>query len=79
MTLTCSPDVKLDMAVRVKKMLCSVKCKISNFFVLGTPYSAKANFTKGAVQKLLNAQRGEGVDDFVTYRYVNFEGQGGLL
>ena len=32
-----------------------------------------------AVQKLRNAQRGEGVDDFVTYRYVNFEGGGGIL
>ena len=27
-----------------------------------------------AIQKLRNAQRGEGVDDFVTYRYVNLEG-----
>ena len=36
-------------------------------------------FVIGAVQKLRNAQRGEGVDDFVTYRYVNFEGEGGIL
>ena len=27
-----------------------------------------------AVQKLLNGQRGEGVNDFFTYPYVNFEG-----
>ena len=33
----------------------------------------------GAIQKLRNGQRGEGVDDFVTYRYVNFEGEGGYL
>ena len=33
----------------------------------------------GAIQKLLNGQRGEGVDDFVTYRYVYFEGEGGIL
>ena len=30
----------------------------------------------GTIQKLRNAQRGEGVDDFVTYRYVYFEGEG---
>ena len=28
----------------------------------------------GAVQKLRNGQRGEGVDDFVTYRYAYFRG-----
>ena len=28
----------------------------------------------GVVQKLRNSQRGEGVADFVTYRYVYFEG-----
>ena len=33
-----------------------------------------AEFQKGAVQKLCNGQRGEGVDDFVTYRYVYFWG-----
>ena len=33
----------------------------------------------GAVQKLRNVKRGEGVDDFVTYRYVNFEGGGGYF
>ena len=31
----------------------------------------------GAVQKLSNGQRGEGVDDFVTYCYVFFEEGGG--
>ena len=36
-------------------------------------------FTKGAIQKLRNSQRGEGVDDFVTYRYVYFEEEGGIL
>ena len=30
----------------------------------------------GAVQKLRNGQRGEGVDDFVTYCYVYFEVEG---
>ena len=30
----------------------------------------------GAIQKLRNGQKGEGVDDFVTYRYVYFEGEG---
>ena len=33
----------------------------------------------GAVQTLRNVQRGEGVTDFVTYRYVYFEGGGGIL
>ena len=33
----------------------------------------------GAVQKLRNVQRGEGVDDFVTYCYVYFEGEGGVF
>ena len=36
--------------------------------------------TLGAVQKLRNGQRVEGVDDFVTYRYVYFwGGEGGIL
>ena len=30
----------------------------------------------GAIQKLRNGQRGEGVHDFVTNRYVYFEGEG---
>ena len=30
----------------------------------------------GAVQKLRNSQRGEGVNDFVTYRSIYFEGEG---
>ena len=30
----------------------------------------------GAIQKLRNGQRGEGVHDFVTNRYVYFEGGG---
>ena len=30
----------------------------------------------GAIQKLRNGQKGEGVDDFVTYRYVYFEEEG---
>ena len=33
----------------------------------------------GAVQKLRNGQRGEGNDDFVTYRYVYLWGEGGIL
>ena len=33
----------------------------------------------GAVQKLRNGQRGERVNDFVTYRYAYFEGEGGIL
>ena len=33
----------------------------------------------GAVKKLRNGQRGEGVDDFVTYRYVYLRGRGGIL
>ena len=33
----------------------------------------------GAVQKSRNGQRGEGVDDFVTYCYVYFEGAGGYF
>ena len=33
-------------------------------------------FTKGAIQKLRNSQRGEGVKDIVTYRYIYFEGKG---
>ena len=37
------------------------------------------NFWIGTIQKLRNDQRGEGVDDFVTYRYVYFEGEGGIL
>ena len=39
----------------------------------------RRNFKLGAVQKLRNVQRGEGVDDFVTYRHVYFEGEGGIL
>ena len=35
--------------------------------------------TFGAVQKLRNGQRGEGVTDIVTYRYVYFWGEGGIL
>ena len=31
----------------------------------------------GAVQKLRNDQRGEGVDDFVTYSHAYFEGDWG--
>ena len=30
----------------------------------------------GAVQKLRNSPRGEGVDDFFTYRYVYLRGRG---
>ena len=37
-------------------------------------YMDRARF--GAIQKLRNGQRGEGVDDFVIYRYVYFEGKG---
>ena len=33
----------------------------------------------GAIQKLRNVQRGEGVDDFVTYSYVYFEGEGRVI
>ena len=36
-------------------------------------------FKKEAIQKLRNDQRGEGVDDFVTYRYIYFEGEEGIL
>ena len=37
------------------------------------------NDWKGAIQKLRNIQRGEVVNNFVTYRYVYFEGEGGIL
>ena len=33
----------------------------------------------GAIQKLRNGQKEEGVNDFVTYRYVYFEGKGDIL
>ena len=33
----------------------------------------------GAIQKLRNGQKGEEVDDFVTYRYVYFEEERGIL
>ena len=32
-----------------------------------------------AVKKLRNGHRGEGFDDFVTFRYVYFEGGGGIV
>ena len=32
-------------------------------------------FHYGAIQKFRNVQKGEGVDDFVTYRYNNFKGR----
>ena len=35
--------------------------------------------TQGPIQKLRNCQCGEGVDDFVTYRYVLYEGEGGYF
>ena len=35
------------------------------------------NNTLGAVQKLRSGQRGEGVDDFVAYRYIYLRGRGG--
>ena len=35
--------------------------------------------TYGAIQKLCNGKRRERVDDFVTYRYLYFEGGGGIL
>ena len=31
----------------------------------------------GAIQKIHNCRRGEGVDDFIIYRYVYLEGEGG--
>ena len=37
------------------------------------------SINKGAVRKLRNGQRGEVVDDFVTYRHVYFEGEGGIF
>ena len=33
----------------------------------------------GPIQKLRNKWRGEGVNDFITYRYVYFEREGGIL
>ena len=53
-----------------------------NCFVLQncyTLYYTMLKPKKGAIQKLRNTQRGEGVDDFFTYRFVNFEGRGGIL
>ena len=43
---------------------------------LGRPSLTELQTMIGAVQKLRNGQRGEGVDDFVTYRYVYVEGEG---
>ena len=34
---------------------------------------------KGASKNYVTARGGEGVDDFVTYRYVYFWGRGGIL
>ena len=34
---------------------------------------------KGPSKNYVNARGGEGVEDFVTYRYVYFEGEGGIL
>ena len=37
------------------------------------------NMHKGPSKNYVTARGGEGVDDFVTYRYVNFEGEGGYF
>ena len=34
---------------------------------------------KGPSKNYVTARGGEGVDDFVTYRYVYFEGEGGYF
>ena len=47
------------------------------FWMTQQPRSLKITLL-GAIQKLRNGQRGEGVDDFVTYCYVYFEGGGGI-
>ena len=36
-------------------------------------FDCSVPFHLGAIQKLHNGKRGEGVDDFVTYRYVYIE------
>ena len=37
------------------------------------------NNIKGPSKNYVTARGGEGVDDFVTYRYVYFEGEGGYF
>ena len=68
--------------------ICKAKEKITSFgYVILPQYrdtelvSMQKNilhldFVLGTVQKLRNGQRGEGVDDFVTYRYVYLRGRG---
>ena len=43
------------------------------------PYCSPQKGFFGAIQKLRNVQRGEGFDDFVTYHYEYFEGEGGVI
>ena len=43
-----------------------------------TTFLTKAN-TKGPSTNYVTTRGGEGVDDFVTYRYVYFEGEGANL
>ena len=49
---------------------------ISNLIRLITMFVCYVDLTIGAVQKLRNGQRGEGVDDFVTYCYIYLRGRG---
>ena len=50
-----------------------------NDFNIPFPSHISRGIRIGTVQKLRNDQRGEGVNDFVTYRYVHFEGEGDIL
>ena len=48
--------------------------KIESFYRICFPIQICFRQEYGIIQQLHNAKTGEGADDFVTYRYVSFEG-----
>ena len=52
---------------------------MSQVFFFPTATMTKRYYIKGPSKNYVRARGGKRVDDFVKYRYVYFEGEGGIL